>query len=59
MEEYNIMKTYTIYSLSWSPKSGEATYTRTFDSKEARDSFRARIAYYAKSISMWESTRTL
>lgn len=52
------MKAYTIYSLSWSPKSGEATYTRTFHSKEARDSFRARVAYDAKSISTWESTHT-
>ena len=53
------MKTYTICSLSWSPKSGEATYTQTFDSKEARDRFCARVAYDAKSISMWESTHTL
>ncbi len=50
------MKTYTIYSLSWSPKNGESTYTRTFDSKEARDSFRARIASAANSVSSWENT---
>ena len=52
------MKTYTIYCLSWSPKSGEATYTRMFDSKDARDSFSARIASAANSVSSWENTYT-
>lgn len=47
--------TYTVYKLSWSPKSGEATYTRSFDSDEERASFRARIAYDAKSVYMWEN----
>lgn len=52
------MKAYTIYSLSWSPKNGEATYTRTFASKDARDSFSARIASAANSVSSWENTCT-
>ena len=53
-----MMEGYKVYKLSWSPKNGEATHTRTFGSKEERDSFCARIAYDAKSISMWENNYT-
>lgn len=48
-----------IYCLAWSPKKGEATFTRTFDSEEEREAFRKRIAYEAKTIRTWENTYCL
>ena len=47
---------YTVYVISWSPRSGEATYTRMFETASERDSFAAGID--AKSIHTWENTYT-
>lgn len=48
------MKTFTVYYLSWSPKSGEATYSRCFDTIAEREKYRSMIEYSAASISTWE-----
>lgn len=47
------MKTFTAYYVSWSPRIGEATYTRSFDTAEERDKFATWID--AKSVQTWES----
>jgi len=44
---------YKVYYVSWSPKSGEATYSRCFDSAEERDHFADGIRTIAKSVSTW------
>lgn len=49
-------ETYTGYCISWSPKTGEATYTRIFHSADERAAFIQRID--AKSVHTWENTYT-
>ena len=44
----------TYYYISWSLKTGEATYTKSFDTAEARDKFAAGMACICKSIDTWE-----
>ena len=49
-------KTYTVYTayyMSWSPKSGEATYSRSFDTSAERDRFAASVSSIAKSVHTW------
>ena len=41
------------YYVSWSPKSGEATYSRCFSDKDERDKFANGL--YAKSVHIWDS----
>lgn len=43
-----------MYYVSWSPKSGECTFTRCFNSKEERDRFLNLIGPQ-KHISTWEN----
>ena len=42
------------YYLSWSPRTGESTYTRCFATAADRDHYAAMID--AKSVYMWETT---
>jgi len=46
--------TYTAYYMSWSPKSGEATYSRSFSTAAERDKFADSIACIAKSVHKWD-----
>lgn len=47
-------ETYTCFYLSWSPRTGQATYTRAFDTEAERAAFIHRID--AKSVQTWENT---
>lgn len=42
------------YYLSWSPRTGESTYTRCFATAADRDHYAAMID--AKSVHTWETT---
>lgn len=41
------------FYLSWSPRFGEATYTRCFPSEEEREKFEKCLPSYCK-VSKWE-----
>lgn len=47
--------TCTAFYLSWSPRRGEATYTRAFSTEAERADFITRIAYDARTYSTWEN----
>jgi hypothetical protein len=49
------MRTYTVYYASWSLITGEATYSRSFDTEEERDRFAADLcrASITKSVHTW------
>lgn len=47
-------ETYISYMVSWSPKTGEATYTRGFDTQDERDAFVGRISSIAKCVHTWD-----
>ena len=47
-------ETYTCYMVSWSPKVGEATYSKGFDTPEERITYIGRIAPIARSIYTWD-----
>lgn len=47
-------ETYIYYMMSWTPKSGEAYYSRGFDTREERDAFVKSMAPIAKTIHSWE-----
>ena len=47
------------YYVSWSLKTGEATYCRSFDSAAERDSFAASMKPIAASIMIWDREVTL
>lgn len=49
------MKTYTVYYVSWSLKTGEATYGRSFDTEAERDKFAADMKPISTSVQTWES----
>ena len=49
------MRTYTAYYVSWSLKTGEATYSRSFSTAAERDSFAASMATISKSVHTWEN----
>lgn len=51
------MTAYTAYYVSWSPKTGEATYTRFFLSEAERAEYIRRV--YAASVHTWESAYTV
>jgi len=42
------------YSVSWSPRDGEATFTRVFDDAADRDRLAASVAITAKSVRQWQ-----
>ena len=44
-----------LFYVSWSPASGEATYTRFFYHRSERDTYAAGVAYIAASVHTWES----
>jgi hypothetical protein len=48
------MKTFTAYYVSWSLKTGEATYSRSFDTAAERDSFAASMKPISKSVHTWD-----
>lgn len=43
------------YYISWSPKSGECTFTRVFFSEIERETFKRRINGTYKSVFEWEN----
>ena len=53
MEGKNTMTIY--YYVAWSPRSGEATYTRCYTSREERDSMAASIASISKTVNTWDN----
>lgn len=48
------MKTYTVYYVSWSLKTGEATYGRAFDTAAERDKFAASMKPISTTVHTWE-----
>jgi len=48
-------RTMTIYYVAWSPRSGEATYTRCYTSREERDNMAASIASISKTVNTWDN----
>lgn len=47
------MKTFTAYYVSWSLKTGESTYSRSFDTEEERDRFAASMKPISTNIHIW------
>ena len=43
------------YYISWSPRTGEATYGNCFKTEEERNQFIDRIKKISKSIHTWEN----
>ena len=43
------------YYISWSPKTGEATYGNCFETEEERNQFISRIIKISLSIRTWEN----
>jgi len=48
------MKTFTAYYVSWSLKTGEATYSRSFDTAAERDSFAASMRTISTTVHTWD-----
>lgn len=48
------MKTFTAYYVSWSLKTGEATYTRSFDTSAERDKFAASMKPISTIVHTWD-----
>ena len=48
------MKTFTVYYVSWSLKTGEATYSRSFSTAAERDKFSASMKSISTSVHTWE-----
>ena len=49
------IKTKKWYYVSWSPRTGEATYGNCFETEEERDNFIDRIRKISISIRTWEN----
>lgn len=47
--------TYTAFYLAWSPRRGEATYTRAFSTEAERANFITRIACDTRNYRTWEN----
>jgi hypothetical protein len=47
------MKTFTAYYVSWSLKTGEATYARSFDTAAERDKFAASMKPISTIVHTW------
>ena len=45
----------TIYYVAWSPRSGEASYTRCYASRDERDNMAASIASISKTVNTWDN----
>lgn len=44
-----------IYYVAWSPRGGEATYTRCYTSRGERDNMAASIASISKTVNTWDN----